>query len=113
MYPVESLSVQTPPRRMLLSNCLFVVLKAIGDYLVSGKHFDAPMQHGRPSCGRHGAGMGIAEAFLPKDSVFCYVINREVAEETAVMLEDAQAAITAPLVRCLFRCRLGLGCGAR
>lgn len=49
--------------------------------------------------------MGIAEAFLPKDSVFCYVINREVAEETAVMLEDAQAAITAPLVCCLLRSR--------
>ncbi|KAK9837013.1 hypothetical protein WJX81_006983 [Elliptochloris bilobata] len=44
------------------------------------------------------AGMGIAELFLPHDSVFCYVVDREAAGEAPVTLEAAHAITSAPLV---------------
>jgi len=43
--------------------------------------------------------MRIAEMFLDKDALFCYVTNREADGEAEVTLEDAHAVTSAPLVR--------------
>lgn len=43
--------------------------------------------------------MGIASLLLPENSVFCYMVSREAAGEAPVMLEDAHAITSAPLVR--------------
>ena len=50
------------------------------------------------------AGMRIAEMFLDKDALFCYVTNREADGEAEVTLEDAHAVTSAPLVKACRSC---------